>query len=346
MEQQSEAPIVHENVSLKTLNTFGIDVKAKYYTEITKIEQYIQLLNEGKYASIPHFFLGGGSNILLTKDLDALLVKISLMGKEIVKEDAEYVWIKAGSGVIWDDLVQYTVQHNWSGLENLSLIPGTVGAAPMQNIGAYGVEIKDTFDHLEALNLSNRTIDQFKNEDCQFGYRESYFKHAGKGKYLITSVCFKLNKQANPQTSYGAIQDVLQAKNIVQPSIKDVAEAVVEIRQSKLPNPKEIGNSGSFFKNPTVSKEEADRLMKAFEGIPHYPVLGSSDVKFPAGWFIEQAGWKGYREGDAGVHSKQALVLVNYGNATGTEIVQLSEKIKKSVFDKFGVHLETEVNII
>lgn len=346
MEQPSEAPIIQENVSLKAYNTFGIDAKARFFTEISSIQQYVTILKEGKFASIPHLFLGGGSNVLLTKDVQALVVKISLMGIEIVKEDEDHVWLKAGAGVIWDDFVQYSVQHNWSGIENLSLIPGTVGAAPMQNIGAYGVEIKDTFDYLEALNLSTLEIDHFDNADCLFGYRESFFKHAGKGQFLITSVCFRLNKKANPKTSYGAIQDVLNEKNILYPSIKDVAEAVISIRQSKLPNPKEIGNSGSFFKNPTLTQSEAKRLLNTFEGIPHYPIAESTDVKFPAGWFIEQAGWKGYRLGDAGVHSKQALVLVNYGQASGREIVQLSEKIKKSVLDKFGVNLETEVNII
>jgi len=346
MEQPIEAPIIYENFSLKTFNTFGIDVKARFFTEISNIDQYLAIVREGKFKSIPHLFLGEGSNVLLTKDILALIIKISLMGIELIKENDNCVWLKAGAGVNWDDFVQYTVQHNWSGIENLSLIPGTVGAAPMQNIGAYGVEIKDTFNHLEALNLSTLQLEKFENADCLFGYRESFFKHAGKGNYLITSVCFQLNKKANPKTTYGAIMDVLSQKNITHPSIKELAEAVILIRQSKLPNPKEIGNSGSFFKNPTVSKSEADRLIQSFDGIPHYPIVGSTDVKFPAGWFIEQAGWKGFREGDAGVHSKQALVLVNYGNATGGEIVQLSEKIKKSVLDKFGVQLETEVNII
>lgn len=346
MEQAIKAPIVQENFSLKAFNTFGIDVNARFFTEISSIDQYLTIVTEGKFASLPHLFLGGGSNVLLTKDVYALVVKVSLTGIELFKEDEDHVWLKAGAGVIWDDFVQYTVQNNWSGIENLSLIPGTVGAAPMQNIGAYGVEIKDTFDHLEALNLSTLQIEKFEKEDCLFGYRESFFKLAGKGKYLITSVCFQLNKKANLKTSYGAIQVVLKEKNILHPSIKDVADAVIAIRQSKLPNPKEIGNSGSFFKNPTVSKLEANRLMETFEGIPSYPVVDSTDVKFPAGWLIEQAGWKGFRDGDAGVHSKQALVLVNYGNASGIEIVQLSEKIKKSVLEKFGVYLETEVNII
>ncbi|MEY2941840.1 MAG: UDP-N-acetylmuramate dehydrogenase, partial [Bacteroidota bacterium] len=289
---------------------------------------------------------GGGSNVLLTKVQEALVVKISIPGISVVKEDADFVWLKGGAGVVWDEFVQYAVNHGWSGLENLSLIPGTVGAAPMQNIGAYGAEIKDTFESLEALNLQTLALEVFDAKACAFGYRESFFKRAGKGQYLISSVTFKLSKKPSVKTSYGAIQDVLAAKGITQPSIREVADAVIEIRKSKLPNPKEIGNSGSFFKNPTVSASEASRLLVEFPGIPHYPVEGSTDVKFPAGWFIEKAGWKGFRRGDAGVHAKQALVLVNYGEATGAEILALSEEIKQSIKDTFGVALETEVNIL
>jgi UDP-N-acetylmuramate dehydrogenase len=284
--------------------------------------------------------------VLLTKPQEALVVKISIPGISVVKEDVDFVWLKAGAGVVWDELVQYSVDKAWSGLENLSLIPGTVGAAPMQNIGAYGVEIKDTFESLEALNLQTLEMEVFDAKACAFGYRESFFKRAGKGKYLISSVTFKLSKKPSVKTSYGAIQDVLAAKGIDQPSIREVADAVIEIRKSKLPDPKDIGNSGSFFKNPTVSLTEASRLMAEFPGIPNYPVEGSTDIKFPAGWFIEKAGWKGFRRGDAGVHAKQALVLVNYGEATGGEILALSEEIKQSIKDTFGVSLETEVNIL
>ncbi len=340
------APCVREHVSMLAFNTFGIDVSARYFVEINHLQEYIDLVQEGKYAHIKHLFLGGGSNLLLTQDVDALVVKVQIMGIEVLDEDAEHIWVKAGAGVLWHDFVCYAVDHQWAGIENMSLIPGTVGAAPMQNIGAYGVEIKDTFDHLDALNLSTLQVERFDAARCTFGYRESYFKHAGKGKYLISSVCFRLNKQASPQTSYGAIQSVLSDKGIITPSIRDVANAVIEIRQSKLPDPKEIGNSGSFFKNPTISAEDAKRLIVEYPGIPHYPVEGSSDIKFPAGWLIEQAGWKGYRSGDAGVHAKQALVLVNYGHAQGSEIKTLSEQIKKSILDKFGVNLETEVNIL
>lgn len=332
--------------SLRGYNTFGIEAEARQFVEISSIDQYVSIRKSGEYAHLPHLFLGGGSNVLLTKAQEALVVKISIPGISVLKEDADFVWMKGGAGVVWDEFVQYAVNQGWSGLENLSLIPGTVGAAPMQNIGAYGSEIKDTFESLEALNLQTLELEVFDAKACAFGYRESFFKRAGKGQYLISSVTFKLSKKPSVKTSYGAIQEVLAAKGIAQPSIREVADAVIEIRKSKLPDPKEIGNSGSFFKNPTVSASEASRLMAEFPGIPNYPVEGSTDVKFPAGWFIEKAGWKGFRRGDAGVHSKQALVLVNYGEATGGEILALSEEIKQSIKDTFGVSLETEVNIL
>ncbi|MHA8094882.1 UDP-N-acetylmuramate dehydrogenase [Aquirufa lenticrescens] len=332
--------------SLRAYNTFGIEAEARQFVEISSIDQYVSLRKSGEYAHLPHLFLGGGSNVLLTKAQEALVVKISIPGITVINEDADFVWLKGGAGVVWDEFVQYAVNQGWSGLENLSLIPGTVGAAPMQNIGAYGAEIKDTFESLEALNLQTLELEVFNAKACAFGYRESFFKRAGKGQYLISSVTFKLSKKPSVKTSYGAIQEVLAAKGITQPSIREVADAVIEIRQSKLPDPKEIGNSGSFFKNPTVSASEASRLMAEFPGIPNYPVEGSTDVKFPAGWFIEKAGWKGFRRGDAGVHAKQALVLVNYGEATGGEILALSEEIKQSIKDTFGVSLETEVNIL
>jgi UDP-N-acetylmuramate dehydrogenase len=332
--------------SLRGYNTFGIEAEASQFVEISSVEQYVSLRQSGLYADLPHLFLGGGSNVLLTKKQDALVVKISIPGITIIKEDADYVWVEGGAGVVWDEFVQYTVDQGWAGLENLSLIPGTVGAAPMQNIGAYGAEIKDTFESLDALNLQTLELEVFDAKACAFGYRESFFKQEGKGKYLISSVTFKLSKKPLVKTSYGAIQEVLAVKGITQPSIREVADAVIEIRKSKLPDPKDMGNSGSFFKNPTISASEAARLLSEYPGIPHYPVEGKTDVKFPAGWFIEKAGWKGFRRGDAGVHAKQALVLVNYGEAKGAEILALSEEIKKSIQDIFGVALETEVNIL
>ena len=338
---------IQKQVSLKPFNTFGLQAFAEKFVVISCVQDFIDLkiaypnmLQEGL------LILGGGSNLLLSHDVKGWVVKNEIKGIEVLKETADEVWIKAGAGEIWHEFVLNTVENGWGGLENLSLIPGTVGAAPMQNIGAYGVEIKDHFDFLEALNLETLEVQIFDATACGFGYRESFFKHAGKGRYLITSVCFRLSKHPKIHTSYGVIKDVLVQNGIVNPSIKDVSEAVISIRQSKLPDPKEIGNSGSFFKNPTVSFEIAQRLMEQFPGIPHYPVEGSTDIKFPAGWLIEQAGWKGYRKGDAGVHAKQALVLVNYGGAKGEEIIQLSEEIKKSIVEKFGIQLETEVNIL
>lgn len=345
MLNSNSIPQVFENYSLKAHNTFGIEVKAQYFTIISSLESFVALLKTGLYNHVPHLFLGGGSNILCTKNIEALVVKIEIKGFELIHEDVNHVILRSGAGELWDDLVSYAVQHNWSGIENLSLIPGSVGAAPMQNIGAYGVEISDTFDHLEALNLETLAVERFDNQQCQFGYRESFFKHQGKGKYLIASVCFRLSKKPFIKTSYGAIQNMLNAKGIRNPSIQDISKVVIEIRKSKLPDPKEIGNSGSFFKNPTLTSQDAERLKEIYPSIPHYPIDGSLDIKFPAAWFIEQSGWKGFRDGDAGVHVHQALVLVNYGNATGKQIQQLSEKIKASVFEKFGVSLETEVNI-
>lgn len=338
---------IQKNVSLKPFNTFGFEVFAENFVVIHQVEDFVELAN--KYADILSdglLIMGGGSNLLLSKDVKGLVVKNEIKGIKVVKEDDQFVWLTAGGGEVWHDFVLYTVGNGWAGLENLSLIPGTVGAAPMQNIGAYGTEIKDRFEYLEALNLASLQIEKFDAQKCAFGYRESYFKHQGKGNYLITSVCFKLSKNPQVNTSYGVINDVLVSHGIVNPSIKDVSNAVIEIRKSKLPDPKEIGNSGSFFKNPTLSKELAEQVKANFPTIPSYAVEGSTDIKFPAGWLIEQAGWKGYRKDDAGVHEKQALVLVNYGTAHGNEIVALSEEIKKSVLSKFGIQLETEVNIL
>lgn len=338
---------IQEHISLKPYNTFGLEVYAEKFVVISDLSSFVQLLKD-----YPHLqddgmlILGGGSNLLLSKDVKGWVIKNEIKGLSIEKETEEEVWVKAGAGENWHEFVMYTVDAGWGGLENLSLIPGTVGAAPMQNIGAYGVEIKNHFAFLEALDLHTLEVKTFDAKACAFGYRESFFKHEGKGKYLISSVCFKLTKRPSVNTSYGVINDVLATKGIERPSIKEVSEAVIAIRQSKLPDPKEIGNSGSFFKNPTVPANQAKLVMEQFPGIPHYPVEGSTDVKFPAGWLIEQAGWKGYRNGDAGVHAKQALVLVNYGQAKGAEIIALSEEIKQSVFQKFGIRLETEVNIL
>jgi len=333
------------NQSLKKYNTFGIDVTASHLQEITSTDQLKNVIKENDN-QLTLFVLSGGSNMLLTKNIDALVLHINTKGVSIIKEDAQYTWIEAQAGEIWHEFVLHTLDLNLGGLENLSLIPGKVGSSPIQNIGAYGVEIKDTFDSLTALNLETLEIETFNHYECAFGYRESVFKNALKDKYIITSVCFKLKKAPHfLHTSYGAIQQELDANNIQTPSIKDVSNAVIAIRESKLPNPKEIGNSGSFFKNPIISKVLYHQLLEKNAEIPHYPV-NETEVKVPAGWLIEQAGLKGYRKGDAGVHTKQALVLVNYGTATGQELIDMAKYVQETVFQKFGIQINPEVNII
>ncbi len=294
---------------------------------------------------MPKLILGGGSNILLTRDFQGLVVKMNIQGIRVLKEDHKHIWIQAGAGVIWHEFVLFCVDNQYAGIENLSLIPGTVGAAPMQNIGAYGVEIKDTFDSLEALELESGEIQRFDKDACRFGYRESFFKHEGKNRYIILNATFKLGKSPQLHTEYGAIQETLSAMGISDPSIKDVSNAVIQIRESKLPNPKEIGNAGSFFKNPEISKKHFEKLKNAYPSIPSYPI-DENTVKVPAGWLIEQAGWKGSRFENIGVHAKQALVLVNYGGGKGNDIKELSQKIQASILDKFGIQLSAEVNFI
>ena len=336
---------IEQNVSLKPYNTFGLEATARFFVEIQSTEELKTVLQNPDYQLIDKLFLGGGSNILLTKNYEGLVVKINLKGINKIFEDDAHIHIQAGAGESWHQLVMYCVENQYAGMENLSLIPGTVGAAPMQNIGAYGVEIKDIFEELQALNLKTLEIETFNLADCHFGYRESIFKHEAKGKYVITSVTFKLNKTPIFKISYGDIQKTLQEMNVINLSIKVVSDAVISIRQSKLPDPAEIGNSGSFFKNPEIPKFQYDNLKEYFENIPSYPI-NENTVKVPAGWLIEQAGWKGFRDGEIGVHARQALVLVNYGNGTGEQIKALSAKIQASVLEKFGISLSTEVNFV
>lgn len=336
---------IQQNISLKPYNTFGLEASARFFVEIESVEELKSILRNPDYQSIDKLFLGGGSNILLTKNYEGLVIKINLKGINNIFEDKTFVHIQAGAGESWHELVMYCVKNQYAGMENLSLIPGTVGAAPMQNIGAYGVEIKDIFEELQALNLETLAIETFKLNDCHFGYRESIFKHQFKGKYVITSVTFKLNKVPVYKVTYGDIQQTLEEMNIQHLSVKAVSDAVISIRRSKLPDPAEIGNSGSFFKNPEIPKEKYEELKAKFESIPSYPV-NESTVKVPAGWLIEQAGWKGFRDGQIGVHARQALVLVNYGGGTGKQIKALSAKIQASVLEKFGISLSTEVNFI
>jgi UDP-N-acetylmuramate dehydrogenase len=337
--------IVQKDVQLKPFNTFGIEATAKYFIEVSSIEQLQEILQSPDYQSTERLILGGGSNMLLTKDFDGLVIKIAIKGFEAVHENDDNIWIRAGAGLVWHDLVMHCVNQNYAGMENLSLIPGTVGAAPMQNIGAYGIEIKEVFEELQALEIATGEIKTFDKATCNFGYRESIFKHEAKGKYVILNVTFKLSKKPIFHVEYGAIKDTLAEMGVTEMSIKVISDAVIHIRQSKLPNPAEIGNAGSFFKNPEILNSQFDVLKTQFPMIPSYPV-NESTTKVPAGWLIEQAGWKGRRFGNVGVHAKQALVLVNYGGGTGEEIKVLSQKIQASVKEKFGIELSVEVNFI
>lgn len=335
---------IQENISLKPYNTFGIDKKARFFAIASTVDDFREAISFAEKEGIELFVLGGGSNILLTSDQDKLVVKNELKGIEVIASDEDFVSVKVGAGEIWHDLVLYAISQNWGGIENLSLIPGTVGASPMQNIGAYGVEIKDVFESLEALHRKSKEIHRFGSSDCEFGYRESVFKHRLKDQYIILSVTFKLSKKPQLNTEYGAIQETLNALNTAIPTVKAISDAVIQIRQSKLPDPVKIGNAGSFFKNPTISPKQFEQLKTSFPGIPGYP--NEEGVKVPAGWLIEQAGWKGHKYGEVGVHDKQALVLVNYGNGDGAKIEELSKKIQQSVQEKFGVALSPEVNFL
>lgn len=337
---------IQHNVSLKPYNSFGINAQAKALATFNSIETLEELLAHN--TNQPQLILGGGSNILFTKDFDGLVLKNELQGIELVNEDEHHFYVKAAAGEVWHSFVEYCINHNFAGVENLSLIPGNVGASPMQNIGAYGVEIKDVFHELEAYHIHDKTMVQFSLADCAFGYRESVFKRKLKNQFVITSVTFKLNKHTKFNTSYGAIEQELETMGVQHLSIKAIAQAVINIRSSKLPNPKEIGNAGSFFKNPTIANSQLAEIKKQFPSIPNYPSNNhlQEESKIAAGWLIEQCGWKGFRKNDAGCHAKQALVLVNYGNATGQEIFDLSEEIIVSVKNKFGITLEREVNII
>jgi UDP-N-acetylmuramate dehydrogenase len=331
-----------QNQSLKKYNTFGIDAKAKEFVAINSISTLIEAIASTK----DFFILGGGSNMLLTQDIQKLVVHVNLKGIELIDENEDFVIVRAQAGENWHEFVLWCIDQNFGGIENLSLIPGNVGTTVIQNIGAYGVEIKDTMLSCEALNRSTLKIETFTNAQCQFDYRESVFKNELKEQYIITAVSFKLSKKNHAvSTNYGAIEAELLKKNIQNPTLKEVSNAVIAIRQSKLPDPKELGNSGSFFKNPIISKTDYEKAKAVHPEMPHY-VVSENSVKVPAGWLIEQAGFKGKRFGDAGVHKNQALVLVNYGTATGAEIVALSKNIQQTILDQFGIAIEAEVNII
>ncbi|MES2591933.1 MAG: UDP-N-acetylmuramate dehydrogenase [Bacteroidota bacterium] len=337
--------IIQENQSLKKLNTFGIDASSRYYTEFSNVDEIREILSEKDFAGLPKLILGGGSNLLFTQNFNGIVLKNNLKGIAVVKEEKDFYLVKSGAGEVWHQFVMHCIENNYAGLENLSLIPGNVGASPMQNIGAYGVEIKDSFYELEAFHIADKTLHTFSNSECKFGYRESVFKRELKNQFIIISVTFKLLKTPVFNTSYGAIEKELEEMGVKNLSIQAISKAVCNIRSSKLPDPAVIGNAGSFFKNPEVTADKYKSLKEQFPAIVGYE-LANGNMKLAAGWLIEQCGWKGKIFGDAGVHKLQALVLVNYNNAKGSEIYELSQKIMDSVKDKYGVDLEREVNII
>jgi len=335
---------IKNNFSLKNYNTFGIEAKARQFVAVHTVDEIKTILE--RHPEDKKFILGGGSNMLLTKDIDALVIHIDLKGKKIIQENDDFAWVESQAGENWHEFVLWTIDQNFGGLENMSLIPGNVGTTPIQNIGAYGTEMKDTFVSCEALTIGNLEIKTFKNNECNFGYRESIFKHEAKDQYIITSVVFKLTKRHHKiNTSYGDIASELTKNNIIRPTLKDVSNAVIAIRQSKLPDPKDLGNSGSFFKNPILLKTDFEKIHQEFPEMKYYEV-SETEVKVPAGWLIEQAGFKGKRFGDAGIHKNQALVLVNYGNATGQEILNVATNVQQTIFQTFGIHIEAEVNVI
>ena len=336
---------IKNNIPLKELNTFGVKASAKYFCEIDSAGDLTLLFDRKEFQKNTILILGSGSNLLFTNDFNGIVIKNNIKGFEVIEDNENEVFVRIGAGEIWHDTVLQAIANDWGGIENLSLIPGTVGAAPMQNIGAYGVEIKQVFEQLEAFHLESGELHTYDKEACQFGYRESIFKNKVKGQYIITAITLRLTKKHVYNTSYGAIIDTISEMGIEELSIKAISDAVIQIRQSKLPDPAVVGNAGSFFKNPTVDKIDYEGLRAEFLNIPGYE-LPDNKVKVPAGWLIEQCDWKGKRIGNIGVHDKQALVIVNYGEGSGMEIKNLSEQIQKSVSDKFGIELTPEVNFI
>lgn len=335
---------IRENISLKPFNTFGIAAKARRFVSFENREDLAEALSHKEVAADEKLTLGGGSNVLFVNDFDGTVLKNDIRGIEVLGEDADHVLVKAGAGENWHEFVLHSLKNNWAGVENLSLIPGNVGASPMQNIGAYGVEVKDVFHSLDAYHLESGEIHTFDAHDCNFGYRESVFKNKFKGQYVILSVTYKLLKKPNLKLDYGAIKAELEKMNVIRPDISSVSQAVVNIRRSKLPDPAKIGNAGSFFKNPIVDLEKFEKLKEEFPEIAFYP-LSNDKVKIAAGWLIDKAGWKGRRFGDYGIHEKQALVLVNYGGAEGIDIYDLSEELMEDIYERYGINLEREVNI-
>jgi UDP-N-acetylmuramate dehydrogenase len=335
---------IEENVSLKPYNSFGIEARARYFVSVTSISELEWVLKQEQFPE--KMLLGGGSNMLLTRDLDVLVIHINLKGKKITRRDDSHAEVEVMAGENWHELVLWTLGKDLGGLENLSLIPGSVGSTPIQNIGAYGVELKDHFVSCEAMEIKTQKMRTFSLEDCRFGYRESFFKRDGKGKYAITSVRFRLSTKNHVlHTDYGTIKRELEEAEVLHPSIQDISRAVIRIRQQKLPDPAVLGNSGSFFKNPVVPDFQYKSLLRQFPEIPSFKV-SEKEQKIPAAWLIDRCGFKGTRIGDAGVHEHQALVLVNYGKASGKEILGLARQIQEKVKSTFGIEIEPEVNIL
>lgn len=341
---------VQENISLKNYNTFGMDVTARYFSSFSDISSLDELLNA--YSKNSLLVLGGGSNILFINNFDGLVLKNEIKGIEEISENSENIFVKAGAGENWHGFVMHCINNNWAGIENLSLIPGNVGASPMQNIGAYGVELQDTFYCLEAFHIRDKKLVTFTKSDCEFGYRDSVFKKKFKNQFVLLNVTFRLRKHPVFHVDYGSVKQELEKMGVKELSIRSISQAIINIRESKLPDPKQLGSAGSFFKNPLISKLQFEQLKIQFPDIPYY-AAPDGHVKIPAGWLIEKSNsavsgstWKGFRRGDAGCYSKQALVLVNYGNAKGKEIYDLSEEIVHSVKNKFNINLEREVNVV
>ncbi|MSQ79735.1 MAG: UDP-N-acetylmuramate dehydrogenase [Flavobacteriaceae bacterium] len=339
--------LVQENVSLKKLNTFGIESHARFFVEISHTEDLQEAMTDSRFTGLKHMILGGGSNVLFTQDWPGLLLLNRMEGIGTIGEDSKHVWIKAKAGTEWHNLVMHSVGNGWGGIENLSLIPGSCGAAPMQNIGAYGRELKDVFESLEAIDLQTGQLCIFDSTKCNFGYRESIFKREANGRYFISSITLKLNKQPDLNLSYGDIKmTLMEEMRISEPTVKDVSQAVIRIRQSKLPDPAELGNAGSFFKNPEIEQDVFEKLKEKHPLMPAYPATKQGHTKVAAGWLIEQCGLKGKRVGNCGIHARQALVLVNYGDAEGGEIWSLAQEVIAAVSDKFGISLSPEVNLV
>jgi UDP-N-acetylmuramate dehydrogenase len=336
---------IAQNYSLKNLNTFGIDAEAKAFVNASDEDELFEILSAEELKSYPKFILGGGSNILLTKDFNGLVIKISVPGLEIIEEDDHNVIIEAGAGVTWNDIVEYSVERNLGGIENLALIPGTAGAAPIQNIGAYGQELSETFFYLRGFYIDTAKPAVFYKNDCEFGYRNSIFKNELKNKFAISKIRLRLNKNPEIKIGYGNVKEELEKTGTSDFTVKDVSRVIAEIRRQKLPDPAVIGNAGSFFKNPEIRSAEFDFLREKYPDIKGYP-LENANVKIPAAWLIDKAGLKGFRKGNTGTHNRQALVIVNHGGATGEEILHFAKEVKRSVYEKFEIVLEEEVNVV